>query len=171
MPVRMPFNASASVRDSSSEPERIGTQTDILGESPLWDDRAQCLYWLDIRRPALRRLCPATGRVDSWSLPGLAGSIALTDDHRLLVALPQQIALFDPATGTMAPFVEPPPQPEGHRFNDGRCDAQGRFWVGTIDCHPNVGREAVVGSLLPVQRPRARTADTWSRCRARHRSA
>ena len=128
----MLLNASAPVRNSFTQPERIGTQTDILGESPLWDDQAQCLYWLDIRRPALRRLCPGTERVDSWPLPGLAGAIALTDDHRLLVAVPQQIVLFDPATGTLVPFVEPPPQPDGHRFNDGRCDAQGRFWVGTM---------------------------------------
>lgn len=28
--------------------------------------------------------------------------------------------------------MEAPPQPDGHRFNDGRCDAQGRFWVGTM---------------------------------------
>ena len=153
---RTPLTASAPVRDSSTEPERIGIQTDILGESPLWDAQAQCLYWLDIRRPALRRLCPATGQVDSWPLPGLAGSIALTDDHRLLVALPQQIALFDPTTGTLAPFVEPPPQPDGHRFNDGRCDAQGRFWVGTMH---NVTRasEGVLyrlegsGPMVPVR--------------------
>ena len=31
--------------------QRMGTQTDILGESPVWDERAQCLYWVDIRRP------------------------------------------------------------------------------------------------------------------------
>ena len=129
---RMPPPASAPARDCYPPPERVGTQTDILGESPLWDERAQCLYWLDIRQPALRRLCPATGRVDSWPLPDLAGSIALTDDQRLLVALPRTIVLFDPATGAMSPFVEPPPQPDGHRFNDGRCDAEGRFWVGTM---------------------------------------
>ncbi|MBC7444727.1 MAG: SMP-30/gluconolactonase/LRE family protein [Polaromonas sp.] len=128
----MPIPASAPVRDFSLQPERIGAQTDILGECPLWDGQAQCLYWLDIRRPALRRLHPASGRIDSWPLPGLAGSIALTDDQRLLVALPGQIALFDPATGSLAPFVEPPLLPDGHRFNDGRCDAQGRFWVGTM---------------------------------------
>ena len=156
MLVRTPSNASAPVRDSSTQPERIGTQTDILGESPLWDDQSQCLYWLDIRQPALRRLCPANGVVDSWPLPGLPGSIALTDDHRLLVALPQQIALFDPAVGTLTPFVEPPPQPDGHRFNDGRCDAQGRFWVGSMH---NVTRapEGVLyrlegsGPMVPVR--------------------
>ena len=143
----MPLTASAPVRDFFTPSERIGTQTDILGESPLWDDRAQCLYWLDIRRPALRRLHPATGQVDSWPLPGLAGSIALTDDQRLLLALPRQIALFDPATATMAPFAEPPPLPDGHRFNDGRCDAQGRFWVGTMH---NVTR-APVGVLYRLE--------------------
>lgn len=114
----------------------MGDQRDILGECPLWDAQAQCLWWIDIRRPAIRRLRPLPGRVDgpidTWPLPDLVGSIALTDDGRLLVALPRQLALFDPATGTLAPFVEPPPMPDEHRFNDGRCDAQGRFWVGSM---------------------------------------
>ena len=152
----MSFSTNVPLSDFSSEAKRVGVQTDILGESPLWDEQAQCLYWLDIRRPALRRLNPGSGLVDSWPLPDLAGSIALTDDHRLLVALPQQIALFNPVTGTMTPFVEPPPQPDGHRFNDGRCDAQGRFWVGTMH---NVTRapEGVLyrlegnGPMVPVR--------------------
>ena len=31
---------------------RVGEQTDILGESPLWDEIAQALWWVDIRRAA-----------------------------------------------------------------------------------------------------------------------
>jgi sugar lactone lactonase YvrE len=112
--------------------QRVGTQTDILGECPLWDDTAQCLYWVDIRQPAIRRLCHATGKVDTWPMPDLVGSIALVDDGRLLVALPSQIALFDPANGVLSAFVSSLPMPEGHRFNDGRCDARGRFWVGSM---------------------------------------
>ena len=112
--------------------ERVGTQTDILGECPLWDDLTQCLYWVDIRRPAIRRLRYASGEVDSWPMPDLVGSIALVDDGRLLVALPQQIALFDPGSEQLTPFVPSLTMPEGHRFNDGRCDARGRFWVGSM---------------------------------------
>ncbi len=112
--------------------ERVGTQTDILGECPLWDDLTQCLYWVDIRRPAIRRLRFASGEVDSWPMPDLVGSIALVDDGRLLVALPQQIALFDPDSEQLTPFVPSLTMPEGHRFNDGRCDARGRFWVGSM---------------------------------------
>lgn len=112
--------------------QRVGAQTDILGECPLWDDTDQCLYWVDIRRPAIRRLRHASGQVDTWAMPDLVGSIALVDDGRLLVALPQQIALFDPASATLSPFVPNLQLPAGHRFNDGRCDARGRFWVGSM---------------------------------------
>ena len=115
-----------------AELARVGTQTDILGESPLWDERAQALYWVDIRRPVVRRLHAESGRVDTWPLPETVGSIALTDGGRLLVAMGAEIALFDPATGGCETLATLPQRIEGHRFNDGRCDRQGRFFVGTM---------------------------------------
>ena len=111
---------------------RVGDQTDILGESPLWNELEQALYWIDIRRPALRRFDSSTGQIDTWSLPDLVGCIAFCDDGRLLVALSEQLATFDPATGAIATIATPPAKIPGHRFNDGRCDRQGRFWVGTM---------------------------------------
>ena len=137
-------------------PVRVGTQRDILGESPIWDERSQCLYWIDIRLPAIRRLGVPGGRVETWPMPDLVGCIAFVDDGRLLVALPQQVALFDPATGALEPFVDAPAPAPGHRFNDGRCDRQGRFWAGTMH---NITRapEGVLyrlegrGPLLPVR--------------------
>ena len=111
---------------------RVGDQTDILGESPIWDERAGCLYWVDIRRPAIQRLVPATGQIDTWPMPDLVGSIALTDEGRLLVALPQFVALFDTASGSLESYAWPPTVIAGHRFNDGRCDRQGRFWLGSM---------------------------------------
>ena len=111
---------------------RIGEQTDVLGECPLWNEREQALFWVDIRRPAIRRFDYASGRVDSWTMPDLIGSIAFVEgDDRLLVALPDRIALFDRASGTLAPYATAP-RVDGHRFNDGRVDRQGRFWAGTM---------------------------------------
>lgn len=118
---------------------RIGEQTDILGESPLWNEREQALYWVDIRRPAIRRLDHASGRIDTWSMPGLVGSIAFGADGRLLVALPDQLAWFDAATARLETFAAAPSPLPGHRFNDGRCDRAGRFWVGSMH---NVTRAA-----------------------------
>ena len=111
---------------------RIGEQTDILGECPLWNEREQALFWVDIRRPAIRRFDYASGCVDTWPMPDLTGSIAFVEgDDRLLVALPDRIALFDRTTCTFEPYAAAP-QIVGHRFNDGRVDRQGRFWAGTM---------------------------------------
>lgn len=109
-------------------------QRDVLGECPLWDERTNVLWWIDIRSPALRRFDPQEGLVRSWQLPELVGSIALTTDPlRLLVALSTRIALFDPTTDRMETLVESHFTNPDHRFNDGRCDRQGRFWVGSMN--------------------------------------
>ena len=113
---------------------RIGTQRDILGECPLWDERASCLWWIDIREPALRRLDAQRNEVQSWTLPEPVGSMALTDDgERLLLALSSRIALFEPATARFETLATPNFSDANHRFNDGRCDASGRFWVGSMN--------------------------------------
>ena len=111
---------------------RIGEQSDILGESPIWNEDEQALYWVDIRLPAIRRFDPASGHVRTWPMPDLVGSIAFASDGRLLVALAESVSLFDLSTGALEPIASPPARIPGHRFNDGRCDRQGRFWVGTM---------------------------------------
>lgn len=111
---------------------RIGTQTDILGECPLWHADEQALYWVDIRAPAVRRLDYRTGVVESWSMPDLVGSIAFADNGQLIVALPDRLALFDRVNRRFTALAELTDVPPGHRFNDGRCDRQGRFWIGSM---------------------------------------
>lgn len=133
--------AAAQERPPGSAPgpvRRVGTQRDVLGECPLWDERACCLWWVDIRAPALRRLDAASGEVRTWPLPEMVGSIALTEDtgHAracLLLALSSRLALFDPGTGALETLAEPRFAHADLRFNDGRCDAAGRFWVGSMN--------------------------------------
>lgn len=111
---------------------RIGPQTDILGECPIWSVLEQALYWVDIRRPAIRRHTPATGQVETWPVPATVGAIGLCGDGRLVAALGSEVVLFSTATGVSATLAVIPDPPPGHRFNDGRCDPAGRFWVSTM---------------------------------------
>lgn len=109
----------------------VGETRDFLGEGPVWCEREQALYWVDIRAPAVRRLS-AGGEVTSWAMPEPVGSLALREKGGILVALKSALSVFDPATGTVEKIADAPGHHAGLRFNDGKCDRQGRFWVGTM---------------------------------------
>lgn len=111
---------------------RVGTQRDILGESPVWDDLDQALYWVDIRQPALRRFDAASGAVETRTMPELVGAVALASPGFLLVASGGAVTLLRWDDGQAVTVASLPERRPGHRFNDGRCDRQGRFWIGTM---------------------------------------
>jgi sugar lactone lactonase YvrE len=102
-----------------------------LGECPVWDERAQALYFVDIEAPALFRLDPAGGAVRRWAMPAKIGSFALGEAGAVL-ALATGFARFDFATGALAPIANPLAGASDHRFNDGAADPAGRFWSGTM---------------------------------------
>ena len=108
---------------------------DVLGESPLWCERTESLLWLDIDGGRVQRFQPATGRHDVFTFAEkYAGSLALTDvPGVILVALDLALYLFDLGTGERRLLCQVEPAENDTRLNDGRCDAAGRFWVGTMD--------------------------------------
>jgi SMP-30/Gluconolactonase/LRE-like region len=50
-----------------------------------------------------------------------------------LVALDNDLFRFDPTDCSLDKFAEVETNRPTMRLNDGRCDRQGRFWVGTMD--------------------------------------
>lgn len=112
---------------------RVGDLTDELGESAVWSPGEAALYWVDIRCPAIRRWDSRSGATRSWTMPELVGSVALRRSGGLVVALRHSIAFFDPSTGALEPVAAPEAERPEMRFNDGRCDRQGRFWCGTMN--------------------------------------
>jgi sugar lactone lactonase YvrE len=113
--------------------ERFVDTQDILGETPVWSADEQALYWVDVRRPALHRCDAAGGRVATWKMPELVGSAALCRTGGALVALRSSVQRFDPATERMTLVAVPEGGNAQMRLNDGRCDRQGRFWVGSMN--------------------------------------
>lgn len=103
-----------------------------LLESATWSVADQCLYLIDIAACELIRYVPSTDKVTRWPMPSDPGAIALSQHGGLLVAMRTGVFRFDPATATFELLVQPPYDPDTMRFNDGRCDRQGRFWIGSI---------------------------------------
>jgi sugar lactone lactonase YvrE len=115
----------------------IGSTRDRVGESPVWDVRANALYWVDIESRLVRRWDAASDEVRSWELPERVGCIALSARSQTEIVAAMETGVFAvelldaPAVRVqrLASITHPA---EGMRFNDGRCDRQGRFWVSTM---------------------------------------
>jgi D-xylonolactonase len=106
----------------------------VLGEGPLWDERTQTLYWVDIDRGEIHH-CLADGTGHGVIAVGQSiGCIALRRDRPGLVAgLEREVALVDLISGHAVPVAAFDRHPARNRANDGKCDAHGRFWIGTYD--------------------------------------
>ncbi len=106
----------------------------MLGEGTVWSERHQALYWVDILGCQLHCYHPATQTRDSWAFEENISAVAeRADAPDLLVALRHGFTFFNTETGTLQRLHQPEPERAGNRFNDGKCDAQGRFWGGTMD--------------------------------------
>lgn len=104
----------------------------LLGESPVWHPREQALYYCDIPGHQLQRFDPKRGDLRHWQFDTDVASLAPRLNGQLLLAMRDGLWHFDPVSGERARAAEPPYDPASERFNDGKCDPQGRFWVGTI---------------------------------------
>jgi sugar lactone lactonase YvrE len=142
---------------------------DLLGECPIWDDRRNGLWWLDLKACEIRFLPASLLSVNvdiseelllptTWKAPGRVGSIALCTDGTLLLA-GSALWKFDPFAEGEAQFVPLSPMPSDelatNRFNDGRVDRTGRFVVGTMDNEEKTrtGTQYRIDSMSTVATP------------------
>lgn len=122
-----------TVSVSSARVECVVPTRDQLGETPLWDESSQLLWWLDIERPKLQWYNPETGAHRWVGLPGTyAGSQALTKDGRRLVAIDLELQWLEVEEGRFTHFATVETGLD-NRLNDGRVDPRGRLWIGTMD--------------------------------------
>ncbi|MES2011244.1 MAG: SMP-30/gluconolactonase/LRE family protein [Pseudomonadota bacterium] len=119
----------------------IADVRNAVGESPFWDTQTQCLYWSDIPARTLFEWRAANAAIRTWQLPEMAGCIAPASAGGFVAGMQSGLFHLQPqpdgslASRGLASVAHPAPS---MRFNDGRCDRQGRFWAGTmhLDMHP-----------------------------------
>ncbi|MCP3918364.1 MAG: SMP-30/gluconolactonase/LRE family protein [bacterium] len=105
----------------------------LLGEGPVWCAAEGVVYWVDIKRPRVLRYRVADGRRDEFPMPSEIGCIGLAEGGRLVAALRTGFAFLDLDGGHFEPIADPEADRPGNRFNDGKVDATGRFWAGSMD--------------------------------------
>ncbi|WP_435168942.1 SMP-30/gluconolactonase/LRE family protein [Falsirhodobacter sp. 1013] len=106
-----------------------------VGESPLWCQTTQSLWWVDIDGHTVQRLRGDTFQL--WQLDEPVGCLALTDGGRLILGLKSGFTHFDPATGHLTPLAAVEPDRPGNRLNDGATSRGGRFFAATMAGPPD----------------------------------
>ena len=135
---------------SSARIRRVGDTRDQLGESPVWDDRAQQLYWIDSLAGTIHRLDPASGELADFHAPAPVGSMVLRRDGGAMLALRHGFARYDFALGQVTSIISIDCDHPMVRLNDGKADPCGRFIAGTM----HGGRahdEPALGGLYRLQ--------------------
>ncbi|MEH3086584.1 MAG: SMP-30/gluconolactonase/LRE family protein [Xylophilus ampelinus] len=125
--------------------ERLGGLTTALGECPVW--HGQRLWLMDCRRGLILGLDPGTGAVLArHEAPAPTGSFAFDAGGGIVVALREEIALLDPATGRLRTLARIDASHPHLRLNDGTALPDGSFVAGTMHTFRAPG-EAPLGGL------------------------
>lgn len=111
-----------------------GTPTAMLGEGAIWHPEKEALLWVDITSGKVYMYKPDKGMIHDISLESMVGTIVpATGDYFAVAA--QETGIFGlKEDGTKQKITDFPADALPNvRFNDGKCDPAGRFWVGTME--------------------------------------
>jgi sugar lactone lactonase YvrE len=111
----------------------------VLGEGSLWNWRDQILHWVDINGSSVHSFDPSSRLDTSFDIGSENGGFVSTVVRRspaqgggLIVALKLSIAHINESSGQIQKIVDIP-EPASNRLNDGKNDARGRLWIGSMN--------------------------------------
>jgi sugar lactone lactonase YvrE len=104
----------------------------VLGEGSLWDSNAGLLYWVDILDHKVFVYNPSTEENKVLDVKSFPSTIVKRESGGAIVTLQNGFATVDLESGEAKIIEECEADLEGNRFNDGKCDPQGRLWAGTM---------------------------------------
>jgi len=145
---------SSTARLFAERLEAAGRSPASLGESPVWNSTQNALYWVDILGKKIIRVEPEGGLRTEWASPERVACIAFGQAGRLLaglesglfaVTLPENGRVCEVNHAQVRKLAAPDFPLPNMRFNDGRCDRQGRFLAGTM--LQDVSAARAVGAL------------------------
>ena len=132
--------------NAGKTPEIVVDHTCELGEGPVWDAQKQIIFWLDIKQGKIHQYNPANNQHSYFNVDEMVGCIVPREQGGFIAGLENGVAFIDIEKKSVQHIVNPE-EGIGNRFNDGKCDASGRFWVGTM----SLKEEENKGNLYVVE--------------------
>lgn len=124
-----------------------------LGEGPVWIAETNSILWLDIVKGEIHQLNTNTKTLTTFKVGEMVGCIVPKVNGGFIAGLENGIAIIDIEKNIVQHILNPE---EGlsNRFNDGKADAAGRFWAGTMSKSEegNTGNLYVINTNLSIQK-------------------
>ena len=120
------------------EIQRVGTFTLGWGESLVWDEQRQRLYFVDCAASTLHWLDGGASEPETLAMPTMPTGVVPTDDGRLVVVLEDGLVTVDPDAGAVEPLTSFPDEING-RCNDACADLDGNIITGKLNLAPGEG--------------------------------
>ncbi|MDR7132675.1 sugar lactone lactonase YvrE [Algoriphagus sp. 4150] len=117
----------------SLKAEHLFSSQCMLGESPFWHAKRQSFFWVDIENGKLfEHNLSAEMTTLVKTFPHRLTLVLAGKDNDLILALDRKIASYDRESEELKWLAEVESDLPINRFNDGKCDAKGRLWIGTL---------------------------------------
>lgn len=129
----MNISSTLAGAEMVSEPASVWNVGAELGEGPVWVERDQALWFVDIKRQKIYRRDPASGDKRSWDSPEQVGFVLPARSGGFVAGLQSGLYRFDDNDGSFECLALVEPELADNRLNDGAVDGKGRLWFGTMD--------------------------------------
>jgi sugar lactone lactonase YvrE len=120
----------------------------LAGEGPTYDDRREALWFCDIVARTLNMISLGNLELRKWDFPSEVCSLGLAESGRVVVALRDEVGLFNPGSRDFQRIAAIEADRPETRLNDGKVGPDGAFWVGSMDDRPN---KEPIASLYRVE--------------------
>ncbi len=104
-----------------------------LGEGPCWNPELQSLYWVDIIENKVCIFDPKMNKNREIQFEQHVSAVVPKSWNKAVVTLEDGFYELHLQTETLSLIREIESRFPNNRFNDGKCDAYGRFWAGTMN--------------------------------------
>lgn len=106
---------------------------DELGESPVWVEEENSIYWVDIKRFLIHKLNIINFDKKIWEFDEPITCLAHYNKKIFIAGTKNGFKFINLENKEVKFITDPEKNIANNRFNDGKCDSKGRFYAGTMN--------------------------------------
>ncbi|GAB6394744.1 MAG: Gluconolactonase [Bacteroidales bacterium] len=129
------------------QPELVYKAEATTGEGAIWHPGRKSLFWVDIEGKTLYEFLPEKKNCRQWTFDRMATTVVPETENTVIVALQNEIIRLNLTDNVRTSVAKIDDAGGKYRFNDGKCDPEGRLWVGTMVLDGQAGATAALYTI------------------------